>query len=162
MRADNFDLAVAEQVVAVNFNGAMRLAAAVPPGSAAGRRHCFRGQRAGYRGLAQGALCYGPGKAALIHLCRMPVSRPGTEGYRRWLGDQPGFVSTQLTARNDFAMPALQTPEQAAQAVDGFAEGISRFTSPGAFTLPASNGAFRHPALPLVFPAHSPLHRRLT
>ena len=30
MRADQFDLAIAERVVAVNFTGAMRLAAAIP------------------------------------------------------------------------------------------------------------------------------------
>lgn len=60
MRADNLDLAVAEQVLAVNFNGGMRLAATVLPDLQAGvgiafvasvaaaivasRRRCARGR----------------------------------------------------------------------------------------------------------------------
>ena len=47
----------------------------------------------------------------------------------------PGFVSTPLTAKNDFAMPALQTPEQAAQAIiAGFAEGHFEIHFPKRFT----------------------------
>ena len=47
----------------------------------------------------------------------------------------PGFVETPLTAQNDFTMPALQTPEQAAQAiVDGLATGDFEIHFPKRFT----------------------------
>ena len=47
----------------------------------------------------------------------------------------PGFVATQLTAQNDFAMPALLTPGQAAAAmVDGFATGRFEIHFPKRFT----------------------------
>ena len=59
MRAGDFDLAVAEKVVTVNFNGAMRLAATVLPDLQAGGGIVFVASVAGYRGLPK-ALAYGP------------------------------------------------------------------------------------------------------
>lgn len=119
MGADNFDLALAEQVLAVNFNGALRLAATVLPDLQAGGGIAFVASVAGYRGLPK-ALCYGPGKAALIHFAEVLHLDLAPKGIGVWVIN-PGFVATQLTAKNDFAMPALLTPEQAAiAAVDGF------------------------------------------
>ena len=47
----------------------------------------------------------------------------------------PGFVATPLTAQNDFAMPALLTPAQAALAtVDGFRRGNFEIHYPKRFT----------------------------
>ena len=119
MGADNFDLALAEKVLAVNFNGALRLAATVLPDLQAGGGIAFVASVAGYRGLPK-ALCYGPGKAALIHFAEVLYLDLAPKGIGVWVIN-PGFVATQLTAKNDFAMPALLTPEQAAiAAVDGF------------------------------------------
>jgi NAD(P)-dependent dehydrogenase (short-subunit alcohol dehydrogenase family) len=133
MRADSFDLAVAEQVVAVNFNGAMRLAAAVLPDLHPGGGIAFVASVAGYRGLPK-ALCYGPGKAALIHFAECLHLDLAPKGIGVW-AINPGFVSTPLTAKNDFAMPALQTPEQAAQAIiDGLADGHFEIHFPKRFT----------------------------
>jgi len=133
MRADNFDLAVAEKVVAVNFNGAMRLAATVLPDLHAGGGIAFVASVAGYRGLPK-ALCYGPGKAALIHFAECLYLDLEAKGIGVWVVN-PGFVSTQLTAKNDFTMPALRTPEQAAVAmVDGFADGRFEIHFPKRFT----------------------------
>ena len=133
MRADSFDLAVAEQVVAVNFNGAMRLAAAVLPDLHPGGGIAFVASVAGYRGLPK-ALCYGPGKAALIHFAECLHLDLAPRGIGVW-AINPGFVSTPLTAKNDFAMPALQTPEQAAQAIiDGLADGHFEIHFPKRFT----------------------------
>ncbi|MBS0370161.1 MAG: SDR family NAD(P)-dependent oxidoreductase [Proteobacteria bacterium] len=133
MRADDFDLARAEQVVAVNFNGAMRLAACVLPTLQAGRGIAFVASVAGYRGLPK-ALCYGPGKAALIHFAECLHLDLTPRGIGVWLIN-PGFVQTRLTARNDFAMPALLTPEQAATAaVDGFSSGNFEVHFPKRFT----------------------------
>ena len=133
MRADNFDLTVAERVIEVNFNGAMRLAATVLPDLRAGGGIAFVASVAGYRGLPK-ALCYGPGKAALIHFSEVLHLDLAPKGVGVWVIN-PGFVSTQLTAKNDFAMPALQTPEQAALAVvDGFGTGAFEIHFPKRFT----------------------------
>ena len=133
MSAGSFDLGVAERVVAVNFSGAMRLAATVLPDLQPGGGIAFVASVAGYRGLPR-ALCYGAGKAALIHFAECLYLDLAPKGVGVW-AINPGFVSTQLTARNDFAMPALQTPEQAAQAIiDGFAEGHFEIHFPRRFT----------------------------
>lgn len=133
MRADSFDLSVAERVVAVNFNGAMRLTGAVLPDLAPGGGIAFVASVAGYRGLPK-ALCYGPGKAALIHFAECLHLDLAPKGIGVWVVN-PGFVATQLTAKNDFAMPALLTPEQAAEAmVDAFGEGYFEIHFPKRFT----------------------------
>jgi NAD(P)-dependent dehydrogenase (short-subunit alcohol dehydrogenase family) len=133
MRADDFDVAVAEAVVAVNFTGAMRLAAAVIPQLSPGGGIAFVASVAGYRGLPK-ALCYGPGKAALIHFAECLHLDLAPKGVGVWVIN-PGFVATRLTAQNDFDMPALQTPEKAAQAmIDGFADGRFEIHFPKRFT----------------------------
>jgi hypothetical protein len=47
----------------------------------------------------------------------------------------PGFVKTTLTAKNDFTMPALITPTQAAGDFEGWAAGAIRGHFPKRFTL---------------------------
>lgn len=133
MRAEEFDLATAERLLTVNFNGALRLAAAVlgdlPPGGGI----AFVASVAGYRGLPR-ALCYGPGKAALIHFAEVLHLDLAPRGIGVW-AINPGFVATRLTAQNDFAMPALMTPEAAAAAaVDGLATGKFEIHFPKRFT----------------------------
>ncbi len=133
MRADHFDLAVAERVVTVNFNAAMRLASVVLPDLRAGGGIAFVASVAGYRGLPK-ALCYGPGKAALIHFSECLHLDLSPQGIGVWVIN-PGFVATQLTAKNDFTMPALLTPEQAAKAaVDGLGTGVFEVHFPKRFT----------------------------
>ncbi|MBS0347621.1 MAG: SDR family NAD(P)-dependent oxidoreductase [Proteobacteria bacterium] len=133
MRASDFDLARAEQVVAVNFNGAMRLATTVLPTLQAGGGIAFVASVAGYRGLPK-ALCYGPGKAALIHFAECLHLELAPQGIGVWLIN-PGFVQTRLTDRNDFTMPALLTPEQAANAaMDGLRTGNFEIHFPKRFT----------------------------
>ena len=134
MEADSFDLGVAEQVVAVNFNGAMRLAATVLQDLQPGGGIAFVASVAGYRGLPK-ALCYGPGKAALIHFAECLYLDLNPRGIGVWVIN-PGFVATQLTAKNEFAMPALLSPEQAASAaVDGFRKANFEIHFPKRFTL---------------------------
>jgi NAD(P)-dependent dehydrogenase (short-subunit alcohol dehydrogenase family) len=133
MRADSFDLALAEKIISVNFNGAMRLAATVLPDLPVDGGIAFVASVAGYRGLPK-ALAYGPGKAALIHFAECLHLDLAPQGIGVWLIN-PGFVSTQLTAKNDFTMPALQTPEQAAIAtVNGFKTGNFEIHYPKRFT----------------------------
>ena len=79
------------------------------------RRHRLRRQCRRLPRAAQGA-GYGPGKAALIHFAECLHLDLAPQGIGVWVIN-PGFVATPLTAKNDFAMPALLTPEQAALAM---------------------------------------------
>ena len=134
MRADSFDLVKAEKVFEVNFLAAMRLTAAVLPDLKAGGGIAFVASVAGYRGLPK-ALAYGPGKAALIHFAEVLHLDLSPKNIGVWVIN-PGFVATQLTAQNDFDMPALMTPEAAAIAtVDGLKRGNFEIHFPKRFTL---------------------------
>ena len=88
---------------------------------------------AGFRGLPK-SLAYGPTKAALTNLAENLYLDLEPLG----LGVSvvhPGFVQTPLTAQNDFTMPALITPDQAAQAMlDGWASGSFDIHYPKRFT----------------------------
>lgn len=89
---------------------------------------------AGYVGLP-GAPVYGPGKAALINLAELLYAELRPKGLSVYLIN-PGFVRTPLTARNDFAMPALQTPQQAASRIlHGLQQGRFEIHFPYRFTL---------------------------
>jgi short-subunit dehydrogenase len=134
MRADSFDLDQAERVINVNFTGALRLTATILPDLLnEGGGIAFVASVAGFRGLPK-ALAYGPGKAALIHFAECLYLDLQPKGVGVWLIN-PGFVATRLTAKNDFTMPALLTPEQAAIAtVDGFAAGKFEIHYPKRFT----------------------------
>lgn len=91
------------------------------------------GSVAGYGGLPKASV-YGPSKAALINFAEVLHLDLAPRGVDVFLID-PGFVATPLTAQNDFTMPALQTPEQAAQAIlEGFAAGDFEIHFPKRFT----------------------------
>lgn len=155
MQAADFDLARAEQVIAVNFGGAMRLAATVLPDLRPGGGIAFVASVAGYRGLPR-ALCYGPGKAALIHFAECLHLELAPSGIGVWLIN-PGFVQTRLTARNDFTMPALLTPAQAAAAMlAGWRTGRFELHFPPRFTRVLKLLAL------LPYRVYFPLIRRLT
>jgi len=140
MRADTFDLDVALRHVQVNYVGALYMLDAVLPilraQAAAGRggHLSLVSSVAGFRGLPK-SLAYGPTKAALTHLAEvlyldLSPSKLGVSLIN------PGFVSTPLTAQNDFKMPALITPEVAAQEiVRGWAKGSFEIHFPKRFTL---------------------------
>jgi NAD(P)-dependent dehydrogenase (short-subunit alcohol dehydrogenase family) len=120
-------LPIARRLLAVNFSGALEVVARVAPhllagGGGAGRGIALVASVAGYRGLPK-ALGYGPSKAALINFAECLYLDLAPRGLGVWLVN-PGFVATRLTAGNDFHMPALVTPQEAATAiVDGLAGG---------------------------------------
>jgi short-subunit dehydrogenase len=136
MRGYAIDLVDMQRHMAVNYTGALHVLNAVLPAMLArGVGHIsLVGSVAGYRGLPN-SLAYGPTKAALIHLAETLYLDLRNRGIGVSLIN-PGFVQTPLTARNDFAMPALLTPAQAAVAiVQGWAKGRFEIHFPKRFTL---------------------------
>ena len=88
---------------------------------------------AGYRGLPK-SLVYGPTKAALINLAETLYLDLSPKGVGVCVIN-PGFVKTPLTAGNDFRMPALISPEEAArEIVAGLARGAFEIHFPRRFT----------------------------
>jgi NAD(P)-dependent dehydrogenase (short-subunit alcohol dehydrogenase family) len=139
MRAQAFDLTELKRQMDVNYTGALNLlSVTLPPmlkASRAGKAAHISlvSSVAGYRGLPQ-ALAYGPSKAALTHLAEALYVDCHPDG----LGISvvcPGFVATPLTAQNSFAMPAIISPEQAADAmVKGWAKGEFELHFPKRFS----------------------------
>lgn len=136
MRATQFDLDVALRHQQVNYVGALHLLDAVLPMllKQNGGHLSLVGSVAGYRGLPQ-ATAYGPTKAALINLAETLY----LDLHPRGIGVSvvnPGFVETPLTAQNEFHMPALITPEEAAdQILRGWQRGEFEIHFPKRFTL---------------------------
>ncbi|MFZ5521132.1 MAG: SDR family NAD(P)-dependent oxidoreductase [Pseudomonadota bacterium] len=136
LRATAFDLAQMQRHLAVNYQGALHLLAAVLPGMLAARSGHISlvGSVAGYRGLPN-SLAYGPTKAALQNLAETLWLDLRAHGVAVSLIN-PGFVETPLTAGNAFRMPALITPEQAAHhMLQGWARGRFEIHFPRRFTL---------------------------
>jgi NAD(P)-dependent dehydrogenase (short-subunit alcohol dehydrogenase family) len=135
MRATQIDMDDLQQHLAVNYSGALHVLDAVLPSMLAqGRGHVsLVSSVAGFRGLPK-SLAYGPTKAALTNLAETLYLDVQPLG----LGVSvihPGFVQTPLTAQNEFTMPALITPEQAAQAMlEGWATGAFDIHYPKRFT----------------------------
>ena len=103
--------------VQVNLIGMSNTIAAVLPGMLKRRRGGIAGisSVAGYRGLA-GSEAYGATKAAQINLLeslRVHLARTGV----RVTTVCPGFVRTDLTASNDFPMPFMIEPDEAARSI---------------------------------------------
>ena len=135
-RVWNVHAAEVDATIAVNLNGAYYgLEAVLPRMVALGRGGvALVASVAGYVGLP-GAAVYGPTKAALINLTELAYCEVARRGVGMYLIN-PGFVATRLTAKNRFYMPALRTPEQAAQAiVRGFERGRFEIHFPRRFTL---------------------------
>ncbi len=135
MRAWEFERQAAERMIAVNLTGAMAFAAALTPLLLKQERGqiAFVSSVAGYRGLPK-ALVYGPTKAALINFAETLWLDLAPRGIGVRLIN-PGFVATQLTAQNDFAMPALLTPDDAAaEILRGFATDAFEIHFPKRFT----------------------------
>jgi NAD(P)-dependent dehydrogenase (short-subunit alcohol dehydrogenase family) len=136
MRAVNLNLADMKRHLDVNYTGALHVLDAVLPALLArGQGHIsLIGSVAGFGGLPN-SLAYGPTKAALINLAETLYLDLRSKGLGVSIIN-PGFVQTPLTAGNSFAMPALLTPEQAAQAIlRGWAQGAFEIHFPKRFTL---------------------------
>ena len=135
-RAVEFDLDEMLRHQQVNYVGALHVLAAVLPHftSRQSGHISLVSSVAGYRGLPK-SLAYGPTKAALINLAETLSLDLQDQGIGVSL-ICPGFVATQLTAQNEFEMPALITPEQSAREIlKGWAKGRFEVHFPRRFTL---------------------------
>ncbi len=117
VRAWQLDNAKIQQMIGTNVIGTMQATAAVVP-QLLKQHHgtiAIVVSVAGYRGLPQ-ALLYGASKAALINFTETLHLDLAAQNISVYLIN-PGFVETPLTAGNEFEMPALIKPEQAAQEI---------------------------------------------
>lgn len=137
MRSDAMDLSDMLRHLRINYVGALHLLDAVLPQLLADAKNggfiSLVGSVAGYGGLPK-SLAYGPTKAALINLAQTLY----LDLHDRNIGVfiiNPGFVETPLTAQNNFKMPALISPEQAAtEILKGWARGDFEIHFPKRFT----------------------------
>jgi NAD(P)-dependent dehydrogenase (short-subunit alcohol dehydrogenase family) len=123
-----------QKMLDVNYMGVINvLAAALPTFHARRSGHIsWIASVAGYRGLPK-ASAYGPTKAALINLAES--LKPELERHNvRISVINPGFVRTPMTAQNDFEMPFLMEPADAARAtIKGLARGKFEVAYPRPF-----------------------------
>lgn len=134
MRAVEWDADRVEAMMDVNAAGAARVVGAVI-GDMVARDEghvVLTGSLSGFRGLP-GAIGYAASKAAVMVLAEsMHADLRGT-GVEVQVAN-PGFVRTRLTERNDFAMPFLMEPDEAALRMVEFMSGTRFKTSfPGPF-----------------------------
>lgn len=117
MRAPDWQPEVSVRLAEANFTGALRVLGHVVPAMVrVGQgRLVLIGSLAGFMGLP-GAIGYGASKAALMHLAEnMRADLDGTGVAVQRVN--PGFIRTRLTAKNDFPMPQIMEPEDAAARV---------------------------------------------
>jgi len=123
LRADHFDIKIAEQTIDANLLGPMRAVALVLPKmlKAKSGHVAIVGSVAGYSGLPK-ALAYGPSKAGIINFCETLFYDLLPQGVSVHM-ISPGFVANEATAQNDFEKRALISAEEAASEILG---GIQR------------------------------------
>ena len=135
MRSWELDSTEIETTLKINLHGVYNLLnTALPKLMKQGSGGiCFVASVAGYTGLPKAA-AYGPSKAAMINLAQILYSDLRPKGIDVYLVN-PGFVDTRLTKQNDFAMPALITPNEAAASIlAGFERGNFEIHFPKRFT----------------------------
>lgn len=117
MKASEWKADEAEAMADVNFNGAVRTVGAVLPAMVErGAGHVvLTGSLSGFRGLP-GAIGYGASKAGVMYLAESMYADLRGSGIDVQLSN-PGFIRTRLTEKNDFAMPFIMSPEDAASAM---------------------------------------------
>ena len=145
----------------VNYQGALQVIHAVLPGMLAqGSGHIsLLSSVAGWRGLPNG-LAYGPTKAALTHLAETLYMDLQDQGIGVSVVN-PGFVATPLTAQNQFTMPALISPEEAArEMLKGWSAWPVRYPFPQALHALAQTAALA--AISPLLPAGAQVHRAVS
>ena len=133
---DDIKPEVFASIINVNYLGIVNgLAALVPIMRQRGNGHiAWIASVSGYRGLPKAA-AYGPTKAALINLAESLKPELQTLGISVSVVN-PGFVETPMTKANDFPMPFLMTPQDAARrTIEGLAKGKFEVAYPTRFVV---------------------------
>jgi short-subunit dehydrogenase len=135
MKLDKLDISVTRKLIDVNLMGAFNLIHAVIPLLALQvhkSQIALCGSVAGYIGLPKGQP-YSATKAAIINLAESLHAECNDKIDIKLIS--PGFVRTELTDKNDFDMPMIINPEQAAQAIsDGLLSRSFEIHFPKKFT----------------------------
>lgn len=129
MKLDNLDPRAIQQMVEINLLGAFHVVHAVLPivKKQSYGQIALCGSVAGYLGLP-GGQPYSATKAGIINLAELP------EPIDIKL-ISPGFVRTALTDKNDFSMPMMISPTQAAVFIaDGLLKNVFEVHFPKRFT----------------------------
>ena len=115
MRATAWNAEMVETMCQANFLGAMRVLGVVVPAMVArdSGHIVLIGSLSGYRGLP-GATGYGASKAGVMHAAEsLHADLRATKVQVQVIN--PGFIRTRLTDKNDFTMPFIMSPEEAAE-----------------------------------------------
>ena len=114
MRAQDWQADQVEAMCDINFTGCARVLGAVLPAMVArdAGHVVITGSLSGFRGLP-GAVGYGASKAACMSLAETLYCDLRGTGVKVQLAN-PGFIRTRLTALNEFAMPQIMEPSEAA------------------------------------------------
>jgi short-subunit dehydrogenase len=133
MGLDDFDLDLIHHLTQVNYLGVIKCVDALLPmmRSVARGQILLTASLSAYRGLPRAAP-YGATKAALINFAESLRNELLAQGIRLRVIN-PGFVRSALTDKNDFKMPFLLEPEQAARHI---VRGLDRGGFEIAFPLP--------------------------
>ena len=115
--AQNWNPDQVEAMCDVNFTGCARVVGAVLPAMLAKRQGhiVITGSLSGFRGLP-GAIGYAASKAGTMVLAESLYADLRRTNIDVQLAN-PGFIRTRLTEKNDFAMPFLMEPDEAARAM---------------------------------------------
>ena len=136
--------------MAVNYSGTANAIGALLPGMTSRKSGHIAviASVAGYRGLPQ-AVAYAPTKAALINLCETLYLDLKRHGIAVTVVN-PGFVDTPMTKVNEFPMPFLIGPQEAA---DTIIKGLIRGGFEIVFSMAdgSDDQDHAHPALPAGF-----------
>ena len=114
-KAQEWDVEQVEAMCDVNFTGCARVVGTVI-GDMVARDDghiVVTGSLSGFRGLP-GATGYGASKAGVMWLAEGMHADLRGSGVKVQVAN-PGFIKTRLTEKNDFSMPFLMEPEEAAQ-----------------------------------------------
>ena len=115
--ADAWDAEKAVAMVDINFTGYMRVLGQVVPSMVArdAGHIVITSSLTGFRGLP-GSIGYTASKAATMSLAECMYADLRKTGVEVQVVN-PGFIKTRLTDKNDFKMPFLMQPKQAAQEI---------------------------------------------